>query len=220
MHARTSLALFALALAAAARPGPVAAAPPAPTSETAASTAHALLARFARIPGLSARYREEKRMALLIEPLVSEGRLYYARPGAMVRHQDRPEPATVLLDGDRLATASGGRRDTLDLSKQPVVRMFVDTVRSVLAGDEARLSALYTITFEPREGGGWRLRLVPRADPLRRILDHMMIEGHDVVLEVLEIVERGGDTTRMTFTDVDPHRAFTQEERARIFRLP
>ncbi len=205
----------------------VAAVPPAPAPARAAgpaaeriADASQLLARFARIEGLSARFREEKRMALLAEPLVSEGELYYARPDKMLRKQTAPEPATVLLDGDRLQMASAAGRQQLDLSTQPVVRMFVDSVRWVLAGDEARLRDLYDVTFEARPGGAWHLHLAPRKDPLRKLVHHMTLDGHGVVLDEIRIVEHGGDETRTTFSHVDPHRRFTPAEIARIFRLP
>lgn len=211
--------LVVLAALAGTRPATAGAIAPA-AAERAPATATALLARFARIEGLSARYREEKRMALLAEPLVAEGELYYARPNRMVRRQRTPEPSTVLLEGDRLVVAAGGQRQELDLAAQPVVRMFVDSVRWVLAGDAPRLRDLYDVTYTVREDGGWRLRLSPRKKPLVDMIDHMTIEGRDVVLERIRIVERGGDATVMTFEKVDPDRRFTETEIARIFRVP
>ena len=71
----------------------------------AAMTLDQLLARFAGMSGLSARFREEKRMALLAAPLVNEGTLYFAPKGRLARHITTPAPATVLIDEGSLRYA-------------------------------------------------------------------------------------------------------------------
>ncbi len=50
----------------------------------------ALLARFKAVPGLQAKWHEEKRIALLAKPLVSDGTLHYAPPQKLARHTLSP----------------------------------------------------------------------------------------------------------------------------------
>ena len=77
--------------------GPAAAQEPVAAPVASTPALEQLLARFAAMSGLSARFREEKRMALLAAPLVSEGTLYFAPKGRLARHITAPAPATVLL---------------------------------------------------------------------------------------------------------------------------
>jgi outer membrane lipoprotein-sorting protein len=179
-----------------------------------------LLERMRGVQGVSARYREEKRMALLAVPLVCEGQLYYERPGRLARLQERPDPSRVVIDGDRLEFGDAGGRDTVDLAAQPVVRAFVDSFRLVLAGDRAALAAIYRLDFQAAgPGGPWTLTLTPRRAPLDRILGRIEVQGRGVALESVRILEVGGDETRIGFTAVDTARRFTAAERRRFFRL-
>jgi hypothetical protein len=179
-----------------------------------------LLERMRALPGVSARYREEKRMALLAVPLVCEGELHYERPGRLARLQQRPDPSRVVIDGDRLDFGDAGGRATVDLAAQPVVRAFVDSFRLVLAGDRAALAAIYQLDFRAAGPGGlWILTLKPRRAPLDRILARIDVQGRGVVLESVRILEVGGDETRIGFTAVDTARRFTAAERRRFFRL-
>ena len=86
--ARALLAVLLLASPSLAQDGPK----EAPQEET----LETLLARFSKIPGLSAKFREEKHMTLLARPLVNEGTLHFAPPHRVARHVTKPSLSSVL----------------------------------------------------------------------------------------------------------------------------
>lgn len=183
----------------------------------------ALLARFAAMPGLSARFREEKRIGLLAAPLVSEGTLHFARPGKLVRHTERPDRATLLIEGRRLRMSAAGRRQEIDLSTQPVVRSFVDAFVQLLAGNGDALRRTFELELAmtgvgPIEGQ-WALKMKPRDRTMRRMIREIHVNGRGVVLTRIVVRETSGDESETTFSDVRPNRRFSQSETARIFRL-
>lgn len=204
---------------------PVATAPVTAAPAAAAMTLDQLLARFAGMSGLSARFREEKRMALLAAPLVNEGTLYFAPKGRLARHITSPAPATVLIDEGSLRYADAGGSETLTLDQNPVLRLFIDSFVKIFAGDREALARLYTMELVglPAAADGaprWSLRLRPRVAPMTQVIERIDIEGHDVVLETMRIVEIGGDETITSFTEVDAARRFTDQELAALFSLP
>ncbi len=67
-----------------------------------------LLARFAGMSGLSAKFREEKRMALLAAPLVNEGILYFAPKGRLAAHPQK-SPTTGRSERNRFMRGVGRR---------------------------------------------------------------------------------------------------------------
>lgn len=195
------------------------------TAATASMTLDQLLARFAGMSGLSAKFREEKRMALLAAPLVNEGTLYFAPKGRLARHITSPAPATVLIDEGSLRYADAGGSETLTLDQNPVLRLFVDSFVKIFAGDREALARLYTMELVglPAAADGtprWSLRLRPRVAPMTQVIERIEIEGHEVVLETMRIVEIGGDETLTTFSEVDAQRRFTAQELAALFSLP
>lgn len=181
-------------------------------------TLDALLARFAASPGFEARFVEEKRIALLAAPMRSEGRIYFAPPGRMMRRIEQPEPSAALIADGRLRMRQGGRVEELTIDENPVLRGFIDSFRAVLAGDREALERYYHATYTPG-AQRWELRLRPREGPLARFLREIHLIGTGVAIAEMRMVEVSGDETRTTFTDVDTNRRFTQAESERIFRL-
>ncbi len=205
--------------------GPAAAQGPVAAPVASTPALEQLLARFAAMSGLSAKFREEKRMALLAAPLVSEGTLYFAPKGRLARHITAPAPATVLIDEGSLRFADAGGTETMSLTQNPVVRLFVDSFVKIFAGDRVALERMYTMELAalPAAADGvarWSLRLRPRVAPMTQIIERLELIGHDVALESMRVVEVGGDETLTTFSEVDTQRRFTAEELSALFRLP
>jgi hypothetical protein len=184
----------------------------------------AVLARMARIPGLRCRYREERRIALLSSPVVSEGTIDYARgdSGAasarMARRTTRPSAQVVLIDRGELRMSDGRTTSRIDLAGQPVVRSFVDSFLQLLVGDRASLERTYALSVEAA-AGGWALVLRPRGAPLSGFLREIRFEGRGDALARMVMTEVSGDVTTTTFSEVDPGRRYGAEEAARAFSL-
>lgn len=178
-----------------------------------------LIADLAAIPGLEAHFREEKRLALLEDPLVSEGSLYYARPDRLRRSVEQPVRSTLVLRGGELSMEAGGTSRVIDLESQPTVRVFVESFRLILAGDLTRLRELYDLDLRSATSDGWELVLTPRAPPLSEAIAAVEVRGRGRVLRELVVRESGGDETLTQFRDVDPARTFSERERDELFRI-
>jgi outer membrane lipoprotein-sorting protein len=178
----------------------------------------ALLAKLAKVEGLSAHFREEKRLSLVAVPLVSEGTIHYQKPRKLARHTLKPSPSSVLLTGDVVRFADAARSETIGLETQPALRMLIDTFVGVLAGDKAALVRFSELSLEDRGPAGWRIKLVPKDPKLLRIVRALAFEGKDTELSAMELVDGHGDVTRTTFSDVRFGR-LPEAEAKRAFRL-
>ena len=194
--------------------------PLAPAAESRPLDFAMLLARFAALPGFVAPFREEKRLALLREPLVSRGRISYEPPQRLVRVIDEPAASRVVVDGEWLTYSSAGEQGSLGLDAHPTLRIFVDSLRMLLQGDLHGLRETFHITFSnvgPPEELSWTVVLEPRSDALQSSLASIRIEGNDRSLRVFQIRERNGDVTRMSFAAAQPEHRFTDREVSEIF---
>jgi hypothetical protein len=217
-HVRTRrvLAAASLALAALALLASLSSAEPATELST-------LARQFAEMPGLSARFEEEKHLSLLRAPLKSEGMLYYARPDLIARHTSQPTVSSWVLQGETLTMRGPEGVRSLDLAAAPGLQPLVEALRSLLRGDLTELERAFEIAFDSRDaagGGGWRLRLTPREAPLRDAVSAIEVEGVASILSSLRVREVGGDETFERFSQVDPLRRFSDAERTRIFDVP
>lgn len=192
---------------------------PSASAQDSAPSLDALLQRFAAMPGMSARFREEKRIALLAVPVRSEGVIYFTPPGKLMRTVTSPSPSYALLEGGRLTFAADGERQVVELGESPVLAGFVESFRYVLAGDRAALERTYRVDYE-RDGAEWSLTLKPRNEALARFLQEMVLKGEGFAVKTMKMVEVSGDTTTTELFDVNPRRSFSDAETRRLFRVP
>jgi hypothetical protein len=168
-----------------------------------------LLAEFKKSPGLFARFHEEKHLAMLDAPLVTEGTIHFSPPGRLARRAERPVASALVIDGDKLQFGDADGGQSMNLATNPVARLFVDSFVTLLAGDRAG-----------RPGGGWVLTLVPRVAPMDKVIKDMVLRGDGLALREMDVRETSGDWTHTSFTAVDVNRRYTPAELARLFRLP
>lgn len=201
-----------------------AAGPARAVAQDAVPTVDSVLGRMARIPGLHCAYREEKRIALLSSPVVTEGVIDYARGAStaahrMARRTRSPHRDVVLIDAGELRMSDGRTTQRIDLASQPVVRSFVDSFLQLLVGDRASLERTYTLSLEPLTDGQWALVMRPRGAPLSQFLREIRFEGRADALTRMVMTEVSGDVTTTTFSDVDAAHRYSSAEATAVFSL-
>jgi hypothetical protein len=222
MRALALAAVLVLPFAARAAPRAPREPAPAPAKRGAPSLAE-LLAEWKRAPGLSARFHEEKHLAMLEAPLVTDGTIHFAPPQRLARRAESPLASVLLIDGNQLQFGDADGKQSVDLAKNPVARLFVDSFVKLLAGDREGLERYFRVELAPRgkDGkDGWRMTLVPRVSPMDKAIKDLVLVGDGLVLREMDVRETSGDWTHTVFTDVDVNRHYTPAELDRIFRLP
>ncbi len=217
-----ALGLAALVLSAApasaAEPA-VAAAQPAVMTTLSAAQLDAFLARFAAMSGLSANFREEKHMALLVAPLVNEGVIYFAPPGRLARHTTAPMRSSVIIDGARLTFGDAHGVEAIAFDQNPMLGLFVSSFVKIFAGDRDALAQMYSMELRGDPAALWTLKLRPRISPMDKVIEGIELQGQGLVISTMIVREVGGDLTKTTFTAVDTDRHFTDAEFTSLFQI-
>ncbi len=192
------------------------------TADSSVPSLDSLLAQLHEMPGLKARFREEKRMALLAKPLVSEGTLHFAPPAKLARYTKYPVRSWLVIDEHRIGYGDELGGEQLNLDRNPAARLFVDSFMNILAGNRSALERIYDIDVTPRSDGaaGWQLVLVPLVAPLRDVIERVEVQGRASKLDGMRVVEVVGDETLTTFFEVDVQHRYRPDELEKIFRLP
>jgi len=177
-----------------------------------------LMAAFARMPGLEARFVEKKRMGLLAQPLESRGRLFFARPGLLLRRVESPSRSEVLITPKELKLRDANGEQSIDLRARPDVRPFVESLTWLLAGDQKALASVYALQFERSDKGApWQLTLTPRAEPLAHLIAYVRVVGSGLAVTEIRVREKGGDETVTEIVDANPSRKFAPAELKSLF---
>jgi outer membrane lipoprotein-sorting protein len=200
------------------KPGP---APQAAPTASAASQAPAdvgvLLDTFARMPGLEARFVEHKQISLLAKPLESRGRLYFARPGLLLRRVEAPSPSEIVITPAQLRSKDANGEQAIDLSARADLRPFVESLVWLLSGNRKALAEVYSFAFEPTGGPAWRLTLTPKAGAIGKLIQHIRVSGSGLAVDQVEVREVSGDQTVTRIVEANPSRQFSADELKRLF---
>jgi outer membrane lipoprotein-sorting protein len=182
-------------------------------------TLESVLAEFAKVSALSAHFREEKRMALLSVPLISEGDIYYERPRRLARHTKVPAASSVVLDGAELSFGDAQHRESMGVDAHPALRVLVDTFVSVLSGAKERLLAMADVKLEKVGARGFKILVTPKEPNVLKLVKSMTFEGEGSALTKMELLDANGDRSVTTFSSVKPQAAFSPDQVKRLFRV-
>jgi len=175
-----------------------------------------LLDRMASSAGVEAYFTENKELSLLAAPLESRGVIYFTPPGRFARFTLRPGFAALVVDGDEIRMREGRDGEDIDLSGNPVARVFVDNIVVLWSGDREKLERHYTPVFSGTPAA-WELRLTPRREPLSRAIEAITLRGDSVAVREMQVSEKDGDQTVTRFETLSSDRSFTPAEIERIF---
>ncbi len=155
---------------------------------------------LAAVPAMEGTFREEKTLAVLQEPLVTTGLLYYRAPAFLRKRTLTPQPEDYEADGDWLTveTPAAGRRQ-FDLNGYSQLRPFVEAIRATQAGDRATLERYYRLEFQGTPAD-WSLRLTPRDPQATAYVTAIVLCGRGGSISSMETLEPDGDHSLMTIT--------------------
>jgi hypothetical protein len=155
---------------------------------------------LAAVPVVEGTFREEKTLAMLQEPLIATGLLYYRAPSFLRKRTLSPQPEDYEADGDWLTveTPAAGRRQ-FDLNGYPQLRPFVEAIRATQAGDRTTLERYYRLEFQGTPAD-WSLRLTPRASEAVGYVTAVVLRGRYERISSVETLEPDGDRSLMTIT--------------------
>ncbi len=159
-----------------------------------------VMARLAQAPQGRAAFVETKRIAALSTPLQSEGTLLYRKPNYLEKTTTAPMPERLVVDGDRLIIDESG--DTaprvIELSAQPAIATFVDTILGAVTGDLASLQRSYDLSASG-SSANWQIMLHPKDPAAARLVQEVRLAGGDQ-LRSFETEAPNGDTDTLTIT--------------------
>jgi outer membrane lipoprotein-sorting protein len=153
------------------------------------------------INAIASEFRQERRLAMLKEPVVSTGRFYYEKPDKLRWEFINPEPSGFLVNG-KLAKQWKGKdnsSEVFDLQQNLLIRAIVDQLMAWTKADFAWVEQRYVIFIVKEDPIA--LKLIPRSSKEKKYIDHILIsfEADTNYANAVDIVEKSGDSIRIRF---------------------
>lgn len=160
-----------------------------------------LMQELARVKVSKAAFVERKYLAILTRPLESSGTLVYIAPDRLEKHTLAPRSESLVLEREELTIENRelNQRRTLVLQDYPLVRAYVESIRSTLAGNLPMLTRFYRVALDGGERR-WRLTLKPSEPEMQEVVSEIRISGERAWIDAIEILETGGDRSVMSIT--------------------
>lgn len=151
---------------------------------------------------IRSRFVQEKRLAMLARPLVSEGLFFFRRPDALRWEYTAPVRSYLVMHAGRSRRYSelSGQTVSAEAGADPLAAMMAAQLLAWATFDLARLEGQYAMALESADP------VVLRLDPKgasNGFIDHLRVAFTPDASSVasIELFEPGGDLTRLTFHD-------------------
>src|SRR5580700_2136196 len=120
-------------------------------------------------PSLQANFREERHLAMLKDPVVNEGKVWFTLPDKIRREIGGKTPSTTVTDGKKVSIyyPNYQQLEVYDLEKRPIIK---DTLRALTAGLNFREVANYYQIGGSKDGSEYQLTLTPKTTAVRKLL--------------------------------------------------
>lgn len=166
----------------------------APALAEAPWTVRALMAELAKTRSGSVRYREERHLKTMTEPVVVTGTMAYEAPDKLVKIALTPRKETMVIEGDNLTIEREGGigPQSLKLSEIPQLNNLITAIRGTLLGDLTALERKYEVRLRGSKAA-WSMDLKPRPGGKRGADLRITVEGSAGRPERFEVRQADGD---------------------------
>jgi hypothetical protein len=155
-------------------------------------------AQIGQHPVVRAEFTQTRQMAVMKRPLVTTGRLVYARQQGVLWQIEQPYRMSYVLGEERIAEigADGARRERR-LRDVPGLAQVSRVLRALFGADTRVLQEHFEVTLRG-DAAKWELDLKPRQAQLAQFIAGLRVSGGRFV-DAIRMDEPGGDRTDIQF---------------------
>ena len=182
-----------------------------------AGNADGVQARLAKPAVLRGEFVQEKQLKGFRNPLKSSGDFLLLRERGVLWNTRAPFASTTSLTRGKLLTRlpDGSTQTVIETKDAPAMQSVAALMMALMAGDVGALRARFDLTESVHQDGSWTLAMTPRDATLKRAISRIDLQGARHV-QAVEIVEAGGDRTRIRFNALKEAPPPTAREAAQL----
>jgi outer membrane lipoprotein-sorting protein len=153
-------------------------------------------------PSLQANFREERHLAMLKEPIVTEGKVWFTLPDKIRREIGGKTPSTTVIDGKKMSIyyPSYQQLEIYDLEKRTAIK---DSLRALTAGLNFSEVANYYDIAGSKNGNEYQITLTPKTASVRKLVKSVDLTiDEDLTPKRVVVHDNKGQIFTETYTDV------------------
>ena len=152
---------------------------------------------------MNCRFTQQKTMAMLAEPTVSEGLMNYNSPDKMRWEYTSPYSFALLVDGEKITKIIDGNEEVLDAKSGRMYQGIVSIIMSSATGQKLFDKSMFDVAITD-DGEFWKAEMKPKKHNMKRMfsmLTFYFAKSTNIINKV-EMDEASGDVTTIQFYDM------------------
>jgi hypothetical protein len=164
-----------------------------------------LMRELSRVTHAKLDFIETKKSVFLITDTTLEGVMEYRAPDYIEKFTMSPFQEKVVIDGDSMLiekTLSAGKQEnvvipqTYSVESHPVLKVAVESIRAMLAGDFEILTTGYIATLIGTRDN-WELNLEPKETEILEYIESINLSGKDIRITKVVTIQTDGDASNL-----------------------
>ena len=160
---------------------------------------------------LQCRFVQQKTMAMLAEPTVSEGVMVYAAPDRLRWAYEKPYPFALVVNGEQITRIADGKSEVVDAKSGKMYQGIVSIILGSASGRNLFDRSLFEVTLFD-DGTLWKAEMTPKRRDIKRMFSQLVFrfDKKTNTINQVEMKEAGGDVTKIQFEDIRVNEAIQE----------
>ena len=152
---------------------------------------------------MDCRFTQNKTMAMLAKPSVSEGLMSYNSPDKMRWEYTSPYAFALVVDGQKITKITEGNEEILDAKTGRMYQGIVNIIMSSATGKNLFDKSTFDVAITDNDRF-WKAEMTPKKREMKRMFSMLTFyfDKSNNVISKVEMTEAGGDVTLIKFYDM------------------
>ena len=162
---------------------------------------------------MQCRFVQSKTMAMLTEPSVSEGKMYFVSPDHLRWEYLKPYAFALVVNGARIVKVTDGQAEVLDGNSGKMYQGITNMIMGSASGKKLfDTSAFDVVLFD--DGTFWKAEMTPKRRDMKRMFSQLVFyfDKKTQVIDHVEFVEPKGDRTMIRFEEIRLNEKIGEEQ--------
>ena len=162
---------------------------------------------------MQCRFIQSKTMAMLTEPSVSEGQMYFSSPDRMRWEYLTPYPFALVVNGERIVKVTDGKSEVLEGNSGRMYQGIVGMIMGSASGKKMFDTSTFDVVLYD-DGAFWKAEMTPKRRDMKRMFSQLVFyfDKKSQVVDHVEFNGVSGDVTEIRFVEVRVNEEIGEEK--------
>ena len=161
---------------------------------------------------MQCRFVQSKTMAMLAEPSVSEGSMYFSSPDRLRWEYVTPYPFALVVNGERIVKVTDGKAEVLEGNSGRMYQGIVGMIMGSASGKKLFDTSAFDVVLYD-DGAFWKAEMTPKRRDMKRMFSQLVFHFDKKTqgIDHVEFIEPKGDKTEIRFEGVRLNEAVDED---------